>query len=79
MDILATVVLLSFLAFSHGVNTGRNTRRRKQEIAWGEVVDYSSMRRNYPFMARLILDDLRCGGALISDRYIVSLDIFLFT
>ena len=68
MEILAAVLMLCFLAFSQGVNTGRNTHIRRQEIAFGEVVDYSSMRRNYPFMARLILDDLRCGGALISDR-----------
>ena len=52
--------------FSSSVNTGR--KELDIEIAYGDTVDYSVIKRSYPFMARLILDSGRCGGALISDR-----------
>ena len=52
------------------VNRGR-LRTGPKEIAYGDIVDYSSLKRNYPFMSRLLFDDLRCGGALISDRCIL--------
>ena len=32
-------------------------------------VGYSVMKRAYPFMARLIMNGGRCGGAVIADRY----------
>merc|ERR1712151_7338 len=72
MDLLLTLLMFSFLTFHEAVNTGRNIGQIRGEIAYGDVVDYSSMKRNYPFMARLIMDDLRCGGALIADRFIAT-------
>ena len=48
------------------VNTGKP---RPREIAYGTTVDYSLMKISYPFMARLIIDGERCGGAVIADRY----------
>ena len=38
-------------------------------IAYGTTVDYSLMKIFYPFMARLIIEGERCGGAVIADRY----------
>ena len=60
-------------AYTHlldSVNRGR-LRTQEKEIAFGDIVDYSSLKRNYPFLARLLFDDLRCGGALIADRCIL--------
>ena len=65
--LLVEVVILDLFTGVHLVNKGRLKTRRK-EITYGDIVDYSSMKRNYPFMSRIILDDLKCGGALISDR-----------
>ena len=69
---LVLVVVINFGVFSAvlSVNKGR-VRIRPKEIAYGDIVDYSSLKRNYPFMSRLLFDDLRCGGALISDRCIL--------
>ena len=69
MVLLATILILNVFNFSEMVNTRRKKEGGRREIAFGEVVDYSSMKRNYPFMVRVIMDDLRCGGALIADRY----------
>ena len=49
----------------------RKLKTQRKEIAYGDIVDYSSLKRNYPFISRLLFDDLRCGGALISDRYLL--------
>ena len=48
------------------VNTGKP---RPREIAYGTTVDYSLMKIRYSFMARLISDGERCGGAVIAERY----------
>ena len=58
------------LAFCYGsaVKTGENEHQR-DEISFGSVVDYVTIKSYYPFMARLIMDaSSRCGGAVISDR-----------
>ena len=47
------------------VNTGNHG---PSEVAYGTIVDYSLMKRSYPFMARLIIDSERCGGVVIADR-----------
>ena len=40
-----------------------------REIANGAVVDYATMRRSYPFMARLVLDGaFRCGGSVVAEK-----------
>ena len=52
--------------FSNSINTGRNVTNI--EIAYGDLVDFSTIKGSYSFMARLIMDGGRCGGALISDR-----------
>merc|ERR1712106_698448 len=68
---LVLVILFSLSTGVQSVNKGR-LRIRPKEIAYGDIVDYSSMKRNYPFMSRIILDDLKCGGALISDRFVAT-------
>ena len=68
MKSLAFAIILCVFHLSYSVNTGRVGDLRR-EIAFGEVVDYAITKLNYPFMSRLIFDDLKCGGALISDRY----------
>ena len=42
------------------------------EIGYGSVVDYASAKSSYPFMARIIMDGRKCGGALISDNLRVN-------
>jgi len=69
--LLVQVVILSLCTGVHLVNRGR-LKTREKEIAYGDIVDYSSMKRNYPFMSRIILDDLKCGGALISNRFVAT-------
>ena len=64
MQMLAWCSTLSFLLVS-AINKGTP---RYREIAYGTTVDYELMKRNYPFMARLIIDGQRCGGAVIGDR-----------
>ena len=66
MEILSLLFLFSFSCV-RAVNTGR--RPRPREIAYGTTVDYSLMKISYPFMARLIMDGEKCGGAVIADRY----------
>ena len=65
MEILSLLFLFSF-SYVRAVNTGRS---RHREIAYGTTVDYSLMKIFYPFMARLIIEGERCGGAVIADRY----------
>ena len=61
------VILTIFVGLGSSVNTRRNGSSR--EIANGVVVDYSTFKSSYSFMARLVMDAaFRCGGALISDR-----------
>ena len=68
MEILSFLCLIS-LQCVRAVNTGRQSQK---EIAYGTIVDYSLMKISYPFMARLIIDGERCGGAVIADRYILG-------
>ena len=60
-----------FLPSVSSVNKGRTTTF--QEIAYGSAVDYSIVKTSYPFMVRIFMDgSFRCGGALISDRWVNS-------
>ena len=60
-----------FLPSVSSVNKGRT--KTFQEIAYGSAVDYSIVKTSYPFMVRIIMDgSFRCGGALISDRWVNS-------
>ena len=63
-----SLVFCLVLALGSCVNTGRRTTGKRPEIAYGTLVDYPSIKRSYPYIARLNLDGYRCGGALIADR-----------
>ena len=69
MEILSLLCLFSLLC-ARAVNKGRS---RPREIAYGKTVDYSLMKISYPFMARLIIDGEKCGGAVIADRYTLKM------
>ena len=58
-----------FLPLVSSLNKGKT--KTTHEIAYGTVVDYSIVKTSYSFMVRIILDgSFRCGGALISDRWV---------
>ena len=61
--------LVFFLAIGLGDSLNRGRARPKlAEIAYGTAVDYDSVKQQYPFMARLVMDDELCGGVVIADR-----------
>merc|ERR1719450_467023 len=41
-------------------------------IAYGRIVDYATARDVYSFMARIITDGLRCGGAVVAPRFVAA-------
>ena len=54
---------MSFLIWLYNYN---NTQ---EELRLGQRVDYSTIRKRYSFMVRLVFDGVtRCGGVVISDR-----------
>ena len=62
---VSALLLLFFLFNVNAVNKGLI---KSTEIAYGTTVDYSSMKVSYPFMARLVNDGEKCGGAVIASR-----------
>jgi len=60
--------------FLLGAVTALNTGKPGQptEIAYGKQVDYAQTKRHYPFMARLVMDSDKCGGAVIAPRFIAT-------
>ena len=66
---MTATFLVVFLAIGLGDSLNRGRVRPKiEEIAYGTAVDYDSVKQQYPFMARLVMDDQLCGGAVIADR-----------
>ena len=61
--------LVFFLAIGLGDSLNRGRARPEiAELAYGTAVDYDSVKQQYPFMARLVMDDQLCGGVVIADR-----------
>jgi hypothetical protein len=54
------------IGLGHALDIGRT--RSRPELAFGAPVDYDSIKLAYPFMARLVMDNYQCGGAVIADR-----------
>ena len=67
MVILAWVFCVMF-GLRATVNTGWRRGDSSPEIAFGQVVDYAAIKGSYSFMARLVFDGQRCGGAVIAER-----------
>ena len=59
---------LFFLFWIYNVNAVNKGLIKSREIAYGTTVDYSLMKISYPFMARLVLDGEKCGGAVIASK-----------
>merc|ERR1712098_631259 len=66
---ITTVLLLLLFCVVTALNKGR---RNRKEIAYGRTVDYEHFKNSYAFMARLIIDGFRCGGAVIAPRFIAT-------
>merc|ERR1719186_352828 len=66
-----TTIIVLCLIFSSGSSVNTLRKGPRGEISNGVLVDYSTFKRSYSFMARFIMDAaFRCGGAIISDRFI---------
>ena len=63
----STIIIVCLISLGSSVNNRRKGPRR--EISNGVLVDYTTFKRSYSFMARFVMDAaFRCGGAIISDR-----------
>ena len=65
---LSLFLVISLVNFAKTLNLNVNVQQRRK-IARGTRIGYSTMKAQYPFMARLVMDGAdRCGGSVISDR-----------
>jgi hypothetical protein len=65
------ILAFTFIFLPSVSSLNKGEKKTTHEIAYGSVVDYSIVKISYPFMVRIIMDgSYRCGGALISDRWV---------